>query len=128
VIGHDGQTHRAPRLIRGPYRGPMVGIRQALAVATLWLIAEHPVPWLPRPRALGGRSDWSGSPVAHLERRRQPRREASPAERRLWSALRGEQLGYKFRRQRPIGPYIADFYSRQAHLAGAPRRLSGRGR
>ncbi len=31
------------------------------------------------------------------------------AERRLWSALRGEQLGVKFRRQHPLGPYIADF-------------------
>ena len=32
------------------------------------------------------------------------------AERRLWSALRGRRLqGYKFRRQHPIGPYIADF-------------------
>jgi very-short-patch-repair endonuclease len=32
------------------------------------------------------------------------------AERRLWSLLRDRRLeGYKFRRQRPIGPFIADF-------------------
>jgi very-short-patch-repair endonuclease len=32
------------------------------------------------------------------------------AERRLWSVLRSRRLqGYKFRRQRPIGPFIADF-------------------
>lgn len=32
------------------------------------------------------------------------------AERQLWNALRGKQLhGYRFRRQHPIGPYIADF-------------------
>jgi len=32
------------------------------------------------------------------------------AERRLWSALRSRRLrGFKFRRQYPIGPYIADF-------------------
>ncbi|MGV3573057.1 MAG: endonuclease domain-containing protein [Ramlibacter sp.] len=31
------------------------------------------------------------------------------SERRLWSALRGEQLGVKFRRQHPLGNYIADF-------------------
>jgi very-short-patch-repair endonuclease len=32
------------------------------------------------------------------------------AERRLWSILRGRQLrGFKFRRQRPFGPYILDF-------------------
>ena len=31
------------------------------------------------------------------------------SERRLWSRLRGEQLGAKFRRQHPLGPYIVDF-------------------
>lgn len=32
------------------------------------------------------------------------------AEHRLWSSLRDKQLnGYRFRRQHPIGPYIADF-------------------
>jgi very-short-patch-repair endonuclease len=40
----------------------------------------------------------------------------TPPERKLWQALRGEQLGVKFRRQHPIGPYIADFYSREARL------------
>jgi very-short-patch-repair endonuclease len=37
-------------------------------------------------------------------------------ERKLWGALRREKLGVKFRRQHPIGPYIADFYSWQAGL------------
>jgi very-short-patch-repair endonuclease len=40
----------------------------------------------------------------------------TPPERKLWKVLRGEQLGVKFRRQHPIGPYIADFYSREAQL------------
>ena len=31
------------------------------------------------------------------------------AERRLWSRLRHEQLGVKFRRQHPIGSYVLDF-------------------
>ena len=32
------------------------------------------------------------------------------AERRLWSALRGRRFdGYKFRRQVPLGRYVADF-------------------
>jgi very-short-patch-repair endonuclease len=30
-------------------------------------------------------------------------------ERLLWQRLRGEQLGIKFRRQHPVGSYIADF-------------------
>jgi very-short-patch-repair endonuclease len=31
------------------------------------------------------------------------------SERKLWSALRAEQLGVKFRRQHPLGNYVADF-------------------
>ena len=37
------------------------------------------------------------------------RREMTDAERKLWSRLRGEQLGAKFRRQHPLGGYVADF-------------------
>jgi very-short-patch-repair endonuclease len=43
-------------------------------------------------------------------RARELRQNSPDAERRLWSALRDRQLdGYKFRRQRPIGSYFADF-------------------
>jgi len=31
------------------------------------------------------------------------------SERKLWSRLRQEQMGVKFRRQHPLGHYIADF-------------------
>ena len=31
------------------------------------------------------------------------------SERKLWSVLRGEQMGVKFRRQHPLGNFIADF-------------------
>jgi very-short-patch-repair endonuclease len=37
------------------------------------------------------------------------RRAMTDSERKLWSGLRGEQLGVKFRRQHPFGNYIADF-------------------
>ena len=43
-------------------------------------------------------------------RARQLRQDTTDAERRLWSALRDRRLsGYRFRRQYPIGPFIADF-------------------
>jgi very-short-patch-repair endonuclease len=43
-------------------------------------------------------------------RARQLRRDATDAEQRLWSALRDRRRrGYRFRRQHPIGNYIADF-------------------
>lgn len=45
------------------------------------------------------------------------RRETTDAERALWSILRDRQLdGWKFRRQAPIGPYIADFLCYEARL------------
>ena len=45
------------------------------------------------------------------------RQNMTDAERKLWSALRDRQLlGFKFVRQQPIGPYIADFACREADL------------
>jgi very-short-patch-repair endonuclease len=45
------------------------------------------------------------------------RRTATPAERKLWQALRRHQFaGLKFRRQMPLGPFIADFYCPGARL------------
>lgn len=49
-------------------------------------------------------------------RARQLRRDATDAEKALWRALRESNLPFRFRRQHPIGPYIADF-------ACPPRKL-----
>jgi len=39
------------------------------------------------------------------------------AEQRLWMRLRREQIpGFRFRRQVPIPPYVADFACLKAHL------------
>jgi very-short-patch-repair endonuclease len=40
---------------------------------------------------------------------RELRATMTDSERRLWGRLRMEQLGVKFRRQHPVGNYIADF-------------------
>jgi len=41
---------------------------------------------------------------------RRMRHEPTDAERKFWFAVRGRQFGgYKFKRQYPVGPYIADF-------------------
>jgi very-short-patch-repair endonuclease len=48
---------------------------------------------------------------------RNMRRGLTPAERRLWYLLRSRRLaGFKFRRQVPVGPYIADFLCYDARL------------
>ncbi len=50
-------------------------------------------------------------------RARDFRKQMTPAEKALWQQLRGRKLGgYKFRRQHPVGPFIADFYCAQSRL------------
>ena len=53
-----------------------------------------------------------------LQSARDMRKNATDAEKLLWSLLRDRQLdGYKFRRQHPVGSYILDFYCHEARLA-----------
>ncbi|MBN8808790.1 MAG: endonuclease domain-containing protein [Sphingomonas sp.] len=49
-------------------------------------------------------------------RARQLRNEATAPERTLWRYLSASQLGHKFSRQIPIGPYFGDFVCRRAKL------------
>jgi very-short-patch-repair endonuclease len=46
------------------------------------------------------------------------RQRLTPAEQKLWQALRGGKLaGLKFRRQHPVGNFILDFYCSACKLA-----------
>ena len=44
------------------------------------------------------------------------RKASTPAERKLWSRIRNDQLGVTFRRQHAVGNYIPDFCSPKAKL------------
>lgn len=44
------------------------------------------------------------------------RRSPTSGEAALWARLRNSQLGLKFRRQHPLGPFIADFYCYASRL------------
>jgi very-short-patch-repair endonuclease len=45
------------------------------------------------------------------------RRDLTDAERKLWGILRNSQIeGAKFRRQQPIGPFVADFVCQDRRL------------
>ncbi|SMF61310.1 endonuclease domain-containing protein [Allosphingosinicella indica] len=62
----------------------------------------------------GDRAKRGGGGVSPLRRRetyqaRDLRREMSLPEVLLWQRLRDSATGHRFRRQHPIGPYIADF-------------------
>ena len=55
--------------------------------------------------------------LAKTETARRLRREATAAERQLWEVLRGRRLdGFKFVRQAPAGPFVADFLCREHWL------------
>ena len=116
VLAHDGEPHRVLRVTSRHYRGRMIGISHQLSDKTLWLTADHRVLARTRPRSLGGRADWSGIPRPLRGRSRELRRDMTPPERKLWAALRCGRTGFTFRRQHPIGHYVADFYSRGAQL------------
>ena len=47
----------------------------------------------------------------------QLRKEQTQGEKIMWSRLRRDRLGARFRRQACIGPYILDFYCRKADVA-----------
>ena len=52
-----------------------------------------------------------------LDTRRQSRKAGEPAEAVLWKCIKSRQiLGFKFRRQFSVGPYILDFYCPEAKL------------
>ena len=50
------------------------------------------------------------------KRARELRHAATPAERALWRYLAKSQLGVKFSRQMPVGPFFADFLCRSQTL------------
>jgi very-short-patch-repair endonuclease len=53
-----------------------------------------------------------------VPRARNFRKKSTDAEARLWSELRNRELiGFKFRRQHPVGDRIVDFYCADAKLA-----------
>jgi very-short-patch-repair endonuclease len=51
------------------------------------------------------------------ETRRDLRKNQTREEVLLWSRIRNNQIGYKWRRQISIGRYVADFYCREKLLA-----------
>jgi very-short-patch-repair endonuclease len=63
----------------------------------------------PRPKT----ALWDGMKA----RVRAARREPTPAEKKLWSVVRANKLGMKFRFQHPIDAFYVDFYCVEAGLA-----------
>ncbi len=58
----------------------------------------------------------SGARNLRTTRARALRKEMSVSEKVAWVQLRNEKLGFKVRRQHPVGPYILDFYCPEAKV------------
>ncbi|MBS1701486.1 MAG: DUF559 domain-containing protein [Armatimonadetes bacterium] len=54
--------------------------------------------------------------VGARNRARTLRKNQSVAEQWVWNAIRKEKLGFRFRRQFAVGPYILDFYCPEVKL------------
>ena len=54
---------------------------------------------------------YKNQPSGTISRARELRKNATEAEKRMWRVLRENFPGAKFRRQVPIGPFFADFFS-----------------
>ena len=116
VLSHTGKPRRIRRAIRKPYRGQLIGIEHAQSPTTLWVTADHYIRCKQRILSYGKERAWSEVPPSHFGRARELRKEITAAEKALWYQLCAKQLGVKFRRQHPIGPYITDFYARDVEL------------
>ena len=96
-------AHHAPGSITPPLKGSR-GDKGASPQASRWGEAgatQPPRPWL------DVRRQYTSKALLHAQALRQNQ---TNAEGLLWHYLRNKQLGgYKFRRQQPIGPYVADF-------------------
>ncbi len=115
VYSHDGKPHKILETSRRVYSGLMFHIAGENG-KSLCLTEDHLVLTERRVKHLTPSGQWSGIPHHHFDRARAMRQAMSPPERAVWCSLRGKQMGVKFRKQHPIGPYIADFYSHECGL------------
>ena len=77
-----------------------------------WAVEVKPTPPSPASgRGAGGEGD------SLLDRAKRLRSTMTEAEARLWYHLRAHRLGgHKFKRQKPLGPYIVDFVCMEHRL------------
>ncbi len=63
-----------------------------------------------------GEGEFSSRKPDALDKAKELRRNSTDAENKLWYSLQKDNLGYSFRKQHPVGPYIADFACLEKHL------------
>ncbi len=89
--------------------GPLANIPE-------WTLIPSPSPRVEKGNDAASALKYSVSSPVQYELAKQMRKEFTEAEDKLWQLLRNNKLGIKFRRQHPIGAYIADFISLKNNL------------
>ncbi len=116
VFSHDGQFHCVTRVLHAKYTARTItfgcpDLQCKLSATEDQLVLIH------RGRArLANRNHWKNTSAEQFAHARELRSELSVPEQILWKESKGKSLGVKFRRRHPIGPYIVDFYARDAAL------------
>jgi len=104
--GLDGRL--PPREVRfiNPWRRPTLSNSARLSLALRERVGVREVPAVVKPKL----------PEQVREFARSLRLHQTDAEILLWLLLKNRSLGFKFRRQHPVGRYVLDLYCHEAHL------------
>jgi adenine-specific DNA-methyltransferase len=116
VLGIDQVPHRVKLCTSLTYEGPIIAIKHNLSTDYEYVQPESLILIKRRVQSLSTSGGWSSIPSGHFRQAREFRNRMTPPEYKLWMVLGNKGLGLKFRPQHPIGPYIVDFYARQAGL------------
>ncbi|MBW6465681.1 MAG: endonuclease domain-containing protein [Brevefilum sp.] len=116
VLGLDQLPNLVKHSTSFTYEGPLIAIKHKASVDYEYILPESLILIKRRVQSLSTSGGWSSIPSGHFSRARELRNRMTPPEYKLWAILVNKGLGLKFRPQHPIGPYIVDFFARQAGL------------
>lgn len=116
LLGLGQIRHRVKLCTSFANVGPIIAIKHNLSVDYQYVQPESLILIKRRVQSLSTSGGWSSIPSGHFSQAREFRNRMTPPEYKLWEVLANKGLGLKFRPQHPIGPYIVDFYARQAGL------------
>jgi very-short-patch-repair endonuclease len=108
VLTHFNRMMPVLEVVSRQNTGEMLEVEFCGASKSLYITPNHPV---------AGVAPALPPFLAQVSTARHMRKNQTLAETHMWSLLRKKQLGTRFRRQHPMGPFILDFYAPEVRLA-----------
>ena len=108
VLTHYNRMMPILEVVSRQYTGEMLEVEFSGASKSLYITPHHPV---------AGVAPALPPFLAQVSIARHLRKNQTVAETHMWSLLRKKQLGTRFRRQHPMGPFILDFFAPEVRLA-----------